>query len=1747
MRLRVIFVVSLLFILLFGCSRESSIKENLSLRNNHSIVFVFPDTLDNMEPFRDSIRNLDSVWVPDTISITVHDTLYFMGFLRLNAEKVYRYAWQMQPNDSARLSANGIILTYAYDSVGVYSPLFIAIDGNGARDTTGKDQFIRVIDTPPNLSLPADTLWIRAAHDAAFAITTSDSLGVITKISIDWNGDKKADTSYVPIFSEETEDSLFIVVPFDSANLNSDFNQTVRISILDEDGNTTTDSLVIHFNETPTIELLQPTDNGRYSKDQRFAFYYKAEDQDNPDQLRYFIRVGKSPTGDNTPPILTDANLIAGPIKEKSFEAIDENGTWFMDAKLIGRLYWQVYVTDGFDTTTSKTQTFFLGNITETTGTFRGTVLLEGRTIHSGIKIEFLDSLDNRFYTNTNDKGVFTIDLTPGFYHMTAKDTLGYGYTPELLKNKFIEAGDIIDLGSITLQDPSAPIVSIEEISDTLNYRDFTLTGRFADYGSQVKAAHAFLDDDSIEVTTVKLNTWSMQLKNISDGLHTFKIIAIDSAGLISDTAKISFFIQASSISLLVNGKNTVMVNSDTALVFKASVENLNPPSDSIVWTWLINGITYTQTTPIAENQSTLTLTKELIKKLLPNADDLLDEILYEMEARPQNKTIKAKVRFGFIGGNSVVYFTSPKTETTISMNDMVLFAAEVQLGDGAVSYDVSWTCSGALSSEHSCPIDKQTKETNLAWTDVGEKTVIISVTDTLNTTSSDTIKINVISDPPVIKINSTADTLTGKINSSQTIEVSASDKYGTIDSLQWGCSNGNVIFDNTISFLENPLESISKTITLSLPGTETDSYHCIVKAIDDDKETALDTIFFRVILDKPTVVLHTKNATVKINSVVQFKASASDSLGTIEHYYMACNSNLSQLSWEELSIPDTSITMPSQAATWYCVIKVVDNDNLSAEDTAKYTVVLDPPTVIASEDYLTATIKDEILLDAMTSDAMGYIALYEWSCGPEGTAGNNFAWSSKTTPRYTATMPSVARNNYLCIIRVTDDDGQTAMDTTHINVLLDPPKVTVTQKNILLREGLNIPLNATASDSLGSIVKKEWSCGILSQINSQWKEVSQFDTIWKAPSSSQINYVCVARATDDDGNQATDTTHVNFSSEIPIVNVANKNIYVKAGDYFDLDATINDVWNGIEWYRWVCGTPNSSALTDTSLKWTYSKSFAEVMDPSYTTPGKDLLCIVFVSEMNTHFVAKDTSHIIILNDPPVGVISAPDTTFIWSGDESVPTNGKYYYSQSINASNSIPGTLGNSNLEDFWWQFSNYDPTYWYQGETDGSIDTSIAEFNEAFIRRQTEGSITLRLDYRDSTTTETDPDYKAQFLYRHKAEQVSKTIRFRKAWNNESHGTDSVVATTDYPVAPHMILHNDKPTIAFVNQSKAIEVRQYNGTSWNLIGSAIQASGTPSSVQLAANSDQDLFLAYLDSTSHQVHILKSNGGTSAWTEYASTISSYYVEKMKLKIRPSTKAPVLAWIGNTSTTKSKNAYYQAWNTSSNKFDSAQKIFNLKMREFDIAFDASSNWLAVGVDTTTSYSLTYLYYNSSNNEKKNASLNNISGESIQLLFKDGVFYLSFRNRDNGDMTGFPQIYSATNNAGNGVSWNTSGAIHSGFGRISYNVSMAINSSNNPIVVFDENIRATSSQIHAYRFDGDSWNLLGENELPYFKNLFVSSKGYYLRGHQPNVVITSKNEIFIAMRALEQPGSASTVLRGINNGPLVMKYLGDSWE
>ena len=98
MRLRIsclVFALVASLAALYGCSRESSIVENVRLRNNHSIVFAFSHPFDNAEAFADSIRHADmpADSIADTITVTVGDSIYMMGFLRYNSDKIYLYQW----------------------------------------------------------------------------------------------------------------------------------------------------------------------------------------------------------------------------------------------------------------------------------------------------------------------------------------------------------------------------------------------------------------------------------------------------------------------------------------------------------------------------------------------------------------------------------------------------------------------------------------------------------------------------------------------------------------------------------------------------------------------------------------------------------------------------------------------------------------------------------------------------------------------------------------------------------------------------------------------------------------------------------------------------------------------------------------------------------------------------------------------------------------------------------------------------------------------------------------------------------------------------------------------------------------------------------------------------------------------------------------------------------------------------------------------------------------------------------------------------------------------------------------------------------------------------------------------------------------------------------------------------------------------------------------------------------------------
>lgn len=1764
MRLRLFLAFIACTLLFFGCSRESSIKENVNLRNNHSVVFAFRTPFEDPDAFADSIANLanpDSVIAHDTLTVTINDTVYLMGFLKYNADKIYRYAWLFtNPNDTV-VTENKTPLKWVFkkttgDTINcpeanstLYCPLFLAVDGNNAKDTAGRDQFIRVIDTPPYLTVPRDTLWTRAKSDITFPIVALDSFGTIKSIKVDLDASGKEKPKEWKTKEVKGTDTLLLTIEYNKKYIDSLGNQKIYVIVTDDDKNETIDSVNLHFNQLPKIELLDPKDDGRYSTDERFAFFYKASDVDNPASLRYFIRVAKSRDNYGTPPVLTDNDLIAKNIKEKSYEP---RASKLNDSNVIvtlknpksilsGRLYWEVWVTDGYDTVvssrikekdgTTRPWKFFLGDLKRTTGNFLGTIKYEGWSHHEGIRIEFLDSLGNHFFTNTSDDGRFSISVEAGKYSMRAMDTTGYGFKDTIVKDLNIDISEDFDIGTHILKDTANPVIVFSDMpDDTISVSSLVLNGKFYDHGSQVKTATAILDEDTLKFSSLSQNTWVVDLKDMEDGKHKFSIFAKDSAGRKSDST-ISFIVKSTSIHIAVNGNMASMQENDKPFVFTAEVSKTSI-ADSLIWVSNVPNF--------KEKRHKLKDFKDTVKySKASDIGTLEDGKYYEMYAMTPSGVKSNVVRFGVLGNDPLIYFQKPSNDTTISLNDTITFSIFLYPGkDGSGDATITQQGEGSNRNFSSGTIKSEADE-KIHWNKAGTKKIIVTYTN--GKTVSDTLRVNVIEDPPTIKILNKQNNTNKKVNSTEKIEVKAYDKFGTIKEINWTCSNNPVTFDNHVAITEK--DTVSANIEFIMPGTTTHNYKCIVQAIDDDDVAGYDTITYNVRQSEPYLTLNTQNATVKINSSVSlsgteqnlFDDGSIDTEAKITDRMFYCDSIKKNLGsaknedWTHISKLDTSINVPNTSCTWYCLVKIVNNENLSASDTSTYTVVLDPPWVNVSEPNLSVTIKDTITLDARSGDNLGKIVKYEWGCGTDANS-ITYTYSSKSTPRYNAVMPNAASNDYKCIVRVTDDDGLTATDTTHIDVALAPPTIQVIPEKTTTRPGFKINLDADANDAInydGEIVKREWSCGESDEISSKWKKVSSFDTSWKAPQSTPTKpYYCVARATDDDGNVAMDTMIVNFTTTIPTLFVKNELMYVNLGESFALDAYINDAWQGVNWFNWECKGPKGKTL-ETTKKWTYDGSFFDIRDdqtsyikdPTKLNGIDTLYCIISAEESSSDSIFRDTTLVKIFRKSATGKISAADTVYLWSGDLTVDSSARYFYSTEWGGKESTPGELGDPKKKyEYRWNFSSINSDF-YIGNSDGSLSISSYEFNQAFTRPSAEGSMVITLDFRDSIAGE----YATQeFLDKHKAPEASRTVYFRKAWKNLA--KDTVIAQSKFTTAPALTTINSQPVIAYLSAKNKVASSYLKGSTWtSLDASTANASDSIIAIQLESN-ETDLYMATL-TESKVLSVFKSTNGTSAWSKLGNTFNS----DTSFKLLASTSGPIVVFLD----TVNKTPYYATY--SNNKWTS--KVISTKhCRNITAAMSGSNNWIAAYIQDSSTYPA-YYAVNNNGTIKANYSIAD-SINNISLAIDGNSAYLSFLSRK-VEAYG-PYVYKGTISTDK-ISWTKNSAPYNApiIDRLAVNLKLATKDGKT-YAIFDDGKIATA-QSHVYQLKNSKWTLFGENELPYFKIAFYTANGYYLRGSKPSITIAQNGDVYISMLAWENAGGS-----GKNYGPIVMKYVASNW-
>jgi hypothetical protein len=409
----------------------------------------------------------------------------------------------------------------------------------------------------------------------------------------------------------------------------------------------------------------------------------------------------------------------------------------------------------------------------------------------------------------------------------------------------------------------------------------------------------------------------------------------------------------------------------------------------------------------------------------------------------------------------------------------------------------------------------------------------------------------------------------------------------------------------------------------------------------------------------------------------------------------------------------------------------------------------------------------------------------------------------------------------------------------------------------------------------------------------------------------------------------------------------------------------------------------------------------------------------------------------------------------------------------------------------------------------------------------------MTITLDYRDSTTT--TPTH--AFYGRHRAEEVSRTVYFSKAWRNQ--GPDTVIAKSNSNTPSVMTLVNDVPTVAYHDDAnKKIVVTQLQNNSWSNVGT-INTPAKPTSIQLVADGST-IYVGVLDST-NKYSVYKS------FTQIGDAIEG--VTQAKILVKSGATNAVVMYLKN-------NAVYLAelngssWKNNStfsslkNRFTSGNTTTTVNYREFDALFASNGSLVIIAVDNTSDYT-GYKFIYSSSYQNTHAAKMDKHMSKIALAEKSNTLYLGFANRDVEHGKYGPYLYKGTitnNNLTLDKSGVYSKSIHEGL--IAYNISLAV-SGNTLYAAMDDAGRPNLSQVHVYRLEGGSWHLHGENQLPYFSFVFYNKNKYYLRGSCPTIATNSNGKVYVSMLARETAYGESHTAK--NNGPLVMKYVADNWE
>jgi len=388
----------------------------------------------------------------------------------------------------------------------------------------------------------------------------------------------------------------------------------------------------------------------------------------------------------------------------------------------------------------------------------------------------------------------------------------------------------------------------------------------------------------------------------------------------------------------------------------------------------------------------------------------------------------------------------------------------------------------------------------NHSYTDDGQYTITLTVTDDLGATDTSSDNISVLNVAPICAIETNLTTLlTGgsvAFDGSQ-----SSDSDGSINSYAWDFGDGTTGTGPTVNHIYTTAGSYRAELTITDDDNAIASAHVDI-TVSDGTNTAA------------TATFTSSDLSINEKESVYFNASASsDSDGVIVSYTWDFGDGY-RGSGEAIS---HTFMNPG---TFTVTLILVDNNGAESIDTENITVIDLPnvaPTASLASSQVQAFRDVLISFDADGSnDSDGTIESYEWDFGDSTTASG-----SSTTHSYSSI------GDYTVTLTLTDNEGAQATDSIVISIVNALPTVSFTNSAVLVDTGVSISFDGSDStDSDGSISSYAWDFG---------DGNSNTGSTVTHSYSTEGSFTVTLTVTDNDGEQAESSIEITVANTPPL------------------------------------------------------------------------------------------------------------------------------------------------------------------------------------------------------------------------------------------------------------------------------------------------------------------------------------------------------------------------------------------------------------------------------------------------------------------------------------------------------------------------------------------------------------------------------------------------------------------------------------